>query len=109
MEEKLLSRRTVLRHGTEAGLAAALGALGCGKSEPKPLSCVDTMDLSAADLQVRTALAYADRSPDPSKSCAACQQFQPGAPGACGTCKVVKGSINPAGSCRSYLAKPPAT
>jgi hypothetical protein len=108
MEEKLVSRRAVLRRSAEVAIAAAFGAVGCGKSEPKALSCADTLGLSATDVQVRTALAYVDTSVEPGKSCATCQQFQPGAPGACGTCKVVKGSINPSGSCRSFLAKPPA-
>jgi hypothetical protein len=57
---------------------------------------------------MRTTLSYLDVSIEPGKSCAACQQFVAGAPGACGTCKVLKGTINPAGYCKSFLAKPPA-
>ena len=68
----------------------------CGK-EKKILSCTDTISLSAADAQVRTTLAYVDRSIDPLKTCLGCQHVVPGAPDACGSCKVVKGPINPAG------------
>jgi hypothetical protein len=100
-----LSRRRLL------GRVAALGVLGvagtgCGKEKPKPLVCTDTMGLSPADLQVRTALAYADMSATPGKMCSNCQQYLEGPPNACGSCKIVKGPINPAGNCKSYIAKP---
>jgi hypothetical protein len=100
-----LSRRDLLQHSAALGAFVALGTAACSK--PAPLTCVDTTGLSPADLQVRTALAYADVSPDPTKVCLICQQFLP-APtaGSCGTCKVVKGPINPSGNCKSFVAKP---
>jgi hypothetical protein len=64
--------------------------------------------LPASDAQMRTTLSYLDVSIETGKSCVGCQQFVPGPAGACGTCKVLKGSINPAGYCKSFLAKPPA-
>jgi hypothetical protein len=79
----------------------------CGKSEPKALSCADTTTLPSTDAQMRTTLAYLDVSIEPGKSCLACQQFVAGPAGACGSCKVLKGSINPAGYCKSFLARPP--
>ncbi len=102
MDEKLL-RRDVLQRGA-AGVLAVVGAAAC-KSAPKALSCADTTSLSAADYQVRTTLAYVDVSTEPGKTCSGCQQFIPGEPGACGSCKVVKGTINPAGYCKSFVAK----
>lgn len=103
MVEKL-SRREVLQRSTAFGVLAIVGA-GCGKDQPKALSCTDTMSLSAADAQVRVSLAYADNSPEAGKQCSGCQQFIPAAPDACGTCKVVKGPINPKGYCKSFVAK----
>lgn len=78
---------------------------GCGK--PTALSCADTTTLAPADAQVRVSLAYVDRSTEVGKSCSACQQFVPGPEGECGGCKVLKGSIDSAGFCRSFLAKDP--
>ncbi len=103
MDERL-SRREVLQRSAAFGVLAVVGA-GCGKEQPKALSCTDTMGLSAADSQVRTSLAYVDNSVEPGKSCSNCQQYIPGAPDACGTCKIVKGPINPKGWCKSYVAK----
>ena len=81
--------------------------LGSACDKPAALACVDTTALSATDMQVRTALAYVDRATEVNKICLACQQFIPApAAGSCGTCKVVKGPINPAGTCKSFLAKP---
>ena len=77
----------------------------CGKPQSAALSCSDTTGLSAPDLQVRTALVYADVSTEPGKACSSCQQFLPGEAGACGTCKVVRGPISPNGSCKAFVAK----
>jgi hypothetical protein len=100
----LLSRRDLLHHSAALGAFVAFGTAACHK--PAPLSCTDTSSLSLQDVQVRTALAYADSSADPAKVCMNCQQFLP-APvaGSCGTCKVVKGPINPGGNCKSFVAK----
>jgi hypothetical protein len=99
-----LSRRDVLQKSAALGLFAVVGT-ACSK-EQKALSCTDTMSLSAADAQVRTSLAYQDKSPEPGKSCTGCQQFIPAAPDACGTCKVLKGPINPAGYNMRTRARP---
>jgi hypothetical protein len=101
-----LSRRDVLQRSAVLGAFAALGATACSKSTPA-LTCTDTSGLSAGDLQIRTTLAYVDQSTEPGKTCANCQQFvAPAAAGTCGTCKVLKGPINPAGNCKSFVAKP---
>ncbi len=104
MDDKL-SRRDVLQRSAALGALAVFGAAACNKA-PAALSCTDTAGLSPTDMQVRTSLAYVDRSTEPGKMCSNCQQFIPAAPNACGTCKVVKGPINPAGYCKSYVAKP---
>jgi hypothetical protein len=104
MDQKL-SRRDVLQRGAALGVVTVVGTAAC-KETPKPLSCVDTTSLAAADVQVRTSLAYVDVSVEPGKSCTVCQQFVPVAPNTCGTCKVVKGPINPKGFCKSFVAKP---
>src|SRR5450755_2536517 len=99
-----LSRRDLLHHSAALGAFVAFGTAACHKAAA--LSCADTTGLSPEDLQVRTALAYAEASQDPTKLCIKCQQFLPApAPDTCGACKVVKGPINPAGSCKSYVAR----
>jgi hypothetical protein len=100
-----LSRRDVLQRGAVLGALAALGATACSKNPPA-LNCTDTSALSSGDLQIRTTLAYVDQSTEPGKSCANCQQFvAAAAAGTCGTCKILKGPINPAGNCKSFLVK----
>jgi hypothetical protein len=93
-----------LERGGALGLAIAGAA--CGKPKSHALSCVDTTGLSDTDIQVRTVLNYQDNSGDPSKECDKCLQFLPADHPGCGACKVVKGPINPHGSCKSFAAKP---
>jgi hypothetical protein len=102
MDQKM-PRRDVLQRGAAGVLA--LAGLGACKESPKTLSCADTTNLSAADAQVRTSLAYVDHSTEPGKACNGCQQFIPAAPDTCGGCKIIKGTINPAGYCKSFVAK----
>jgi hypothetical protein len=99
-----VSRRTLLRQAAALGAFALVGA-ACSK-QPASLTCTDTTGLSPADVTVRTTLVYLDTSLEPGRTCSNCQQFIPGAPNACGTCKILKGPINPKGSCKSYVAKP---
>ena len=105
-----LSRRDALRNTVALCFVAAGGvvAAACSKKDEgsKELSCVDTSSLPPQDIQLRTSLAYVDRSPDAAKVCSNCQQFNaPAAAGSCGSCKLVKGPINPAGYCNSWAAK----
>jgi hypothetical protein len=106
MDEKV-SRRYLFQQSAALGVLAVVGVGACGKKEPASLSCTDTSSLSAADVGVRTALAYADISLEAGKECDRCQQFLPPATAdTCGTCKVVRGPINPKGSCKAFVAKP---
>jgi hypothetical protein len=100
-----LSRRDLLQNAAALGTLAVFGTAACSKA-PAALSCTDTTGLSAADVTVRTSLAYVDFSTDPAKSCTTCQQFVPTTPTSCGTCKVLKGPINTKGNCKSYFATP---
>jgi hypothetical protein len=104
MDEKL-SRRVLFQQSAALGVLAVVGIGGCSKPQSAGPSCSDTSGLSAPDLLVRTSLAYADVSVEPGKLCASCQQFLPGPLAACGTCKVLRGPINPAGSCKAFVAK----
>ncbi len=107
MKKEALSRRDMLRSAALVSSAGLLPAwlLGCGKKE---LSCTDTAGLSAAEIGMRTTLAYVDKSPEPAKLCEGCALYVPAAPDACGTCKVLKGPVHPKGYCKSWAAKPPA-
>jgi hypothetical protein len=107
MSEKL-SRRDLLQRTAVVGTLAALGAAAaaCGK-EKAPLSCNDTTGIAPSDVATRAALKYADVSVDPAKLCIKCQQWvEPPTSGACGTCKLLKGPVNPNGSCNAFAAKP---
>jgi hypothetical protein len=99
-----MMRRSALARVVVLPLAAALPAAltGCSKT----LRCEDTSGLSPDDTRLRTEIAaYVDQSTDPSKHCAECVQFNPAGKDACGTCKVVKGPINPNGSCKLFVKK----
>lgn len=99
-----LTRRTVLARALVLPLVGALpiAAGGCSKG-PK---CNETGGLSADDAKIRSEIAaYTEQSVDAKKHCADCLQFTSAGPDSCGTCKVVKGPINPAGSCKLFVAK----
>ena len=104
MHDKL-SRRDLLQNAAAMSTLAVFGAAACNKG-PAALICTDTTGLAAADITVRTSLAYVDFSMEAGKTCTSCQQFVPTSPTTCGTCKVLKGPINPKGNCKSYVAKP---
>ena len=95
-----ISRRDAVRHLFV--LAAGSALLPACKKE---LSCADATGLSPEDAATRTTLNYLDKAPDPTKVCLGCGLFQPAAPDACGACTIVKGTINPAGSCNSWVKK----
>lgn len=106
-KENAVSRRDALR-GTVVLAVLGAQALACKKDEaPKALTCTDTSALAPADVEMRTVtLAYVDATPTPDKRCDNCQQYKaPPAPGACGGCTILKGPINPAGYCKSWVQK----
>lgn len=94
-----MNRRAALRHFFVFSASGFLWA--CSR---KP-SCTDVTGLSPEDVTQRLNTAgYADNSPDPAKKCSGCAQFQAGS--GCGTCKVIKGPINPEGTCKLWVARP---
>jgi hypothetical protein len=81
--------------------------VGC-KSGSAPLVCNETAGLSPEDLKARVVtFDYVDTSPDPQKRCTACKQFRTAGEGQCGSCTIVKGPINPNGTCKSFAPNPP--
>lgn len=99
-----LTRRAALARVVALPLAAVFPAALAGCS--KTLRCEDTSGLSPDDARLRSEIAaYSDTSQDPAKHCAQCVQFIPGGKDSCGTCKVVKGPINPNGSCKLFVKK----
>ena len=99
MTKDKLSRREAMRG--LAILAAGSALIACKKD----LSCVDTTGLSPEETATRTTLEYVDKTPNAAKACDGCQLYKPAAPGACGGCTVVKGPINPKGTCKSWVQK----
>ena len=103
MRKGVLSRRDLLR-GTALGIGAFAGLSACSKR--KAISCVAVDGLSVEEILPRTKLLYSDVSADPAKTCSTCQQFvPPPSEDQCGGCKIMKGPVNPHGSCKSYVAK----
>jgi hypothetical protein len=98
---KRIDRRESLV-GLASVLIAPAALLACGK---KPLECTDTSALKPDELSLRATLAYTDTSADPTKHCADCQLYKPAAPDQCGGCQLIKGPINPKGSCKSWVKK----
>jgi hypothetical protein len=92
------SRRALLARGLRAlTVLPAVAVFGCGGR----VSC-DSPELSPEDARARADQNYLDTGPDPAKHCDLCAQWTPGAESGCGGCKVLKGSINPKGSCNLF-------
>lgn len=100
-----ISRRDVLKRSL-AVIAVGSAVVAACKKEGGSLTCTNTAGLSPTDLATRTTFAYQDHSTDPNKKCQRCQLFQAAAPNACGGCTLVKGPINPDGSCTAFVARP---
>lgn len=84
-------------------LLTACGGSGGGASQADP--CNDLTGLSDADKQTRTQFQYTGTSADANKVCDKCALWV-GLQGNCGTCQVVKGPINPKGTCTAFAPKP---
>ena len=95
-----LTRRGFLLHAAAA--LGAGGALSCSRGKARSdLVCTDDRALSEGDRTARVAVAYADRAPDPERTCDRCQHYLPAGDG-CGTCKLLRGPINPQGTCNVF-------
>ena len=103
-EDAMITRRTALLRVAALPFAAVISAelVACSK-QPQ---CTDVSGLSPDDARLRTEIAaYVEQSPDPAKLCAGCMHFTSAGDKACGSCKVVKGPINPGGTCKLFAAK----
>ena len=104
-----IARRDMLGRSLLLGAVATVGTnlflSACGGSTAAPLDCSGTAGLSADDIATRTANQYVEVSADATKKCTACSFYTVGAANACGGCTVVKGTINPAGTCRLFVLK----
>ena len=99
-----LGRREMLSRSLVIGGAAIVGgslASACSSG----LSCSDTTGLSAADLTMRTTNRYVDQTPNAAKRCDGCNFYQARAANTCGGCTLIKGPINPAGTCQLWVGK----
>jgi hypothetical protein len=97
-----LSRRRLIVLGAAGLSALALG--GCKKGAPS--SCSDVSGLTPDEQNVRTMLAYTDRSPEAGNTCAVCQHYvAPASVDQCGSCKILKGPVHPDGYCKSFVKK----
>lgn len=83
----------------------ALVVVGCKGNRALP-TCTDTTGLPPDQVKLRETLAYADRAPDPAKTCEQCAQYEAGPSAeACGSCKLMKGPICPGGTCKVFAAR----
>ena len=92
-----LSRREVVARGLALAPAVALLPLATRAAFAAD-ACADASD------SLHTSLHYAEKSPDPAKSCFTCG-FYEGDADKCGTCKIFNGPTNPKGHCDSWAAK----
>lgn len=89
-----------------AGGGAPAGGAAPAADANKPLDCTDVSALSDADKGTRTGLQYVEKAADPAKECDKCALYTAPAGGSgCGGCTVVKGPINPKGSCTAFAPK----
>ena len=119
-----LDRRTFIFKGGVAGLAGLgllFGLTACGRGQDEEQTrdtaarqavsggdhpCGDPSTYGEEAWTTRQTFAYQEKSPDPAKTCAKCHFWQaPEGDGPCGGCTLVKGPINPQGTCRSWVEK----
>jgi High potential iron-sulfur protein len=106
-QDDKITRREMLGRSLMLGAVATVGTnlflSACGGSAA--LDCSATAGLSADDIATRTANQYVEASTDAAKKCTNCNFWQGQSATACGACTVVKGTINPNGYCRLWVAK----
>lgn len=106
MDSKKLTRRAVLERGAALGLVvigAGAGLSACGGGE---LDCSSPMGLTPEQRTQRQALAYVDRTPNPTQRCEVCNFYTaPTQPNTCGGCTLNLGPVHPQGYCSSFVAR----
>jgi hypothetical protein len=104
MSNSINRREAIRRLALLSGAAVSSRLLLACKSKP---NCEDVSGLSPDEVTARNVAAgYAAQSPDAAKRCSGCVHYVAAAPNACGGCKVVKGPIDPDGTCRLWTARP---
>jgi len=103
-----------------AGLGLLFGLTACGGGEEKSTAaanakpaadgghgpCDDPAKLDEAARTTRETFNYQAKAQDPAKTCRKCNFWQePSGDGPCGGCTLVKGPINPEGTCTSWAEK----
>ncbi len=109
---KITRRKFIGNIAIGGAVIATFSIIGCkpgekktgGKAEPKSdaLKCDDVSGLTEADKKTRTALGYKEATAD-GKTCDTCTLYVPAT--GCGGCKIMKGTVNPKGSCVSFAKK----
>ncbi len=79
------------------------GAAGCTSG----LDCTDTSALTGSELTERTAVNYVEVAADPAKRCENCSLYKRADSNKCGACTLIKGPINPAGTCTRWAMTTP--
>lgn len=108
--EKTTSRRAVLLRFLQVPLGGGLllGLSACGSEGSNSRVCADESAMTAAEKSLRRTLNYSETSPDPAKTCSACEFFEAAAGGGgCGTCEMFGGKqANAGGYCVSWSVDP---
>ena len=102
------AKRAALRRLTACLVAVATSGISLAHgTEKKGLVCAKPSALSEAEKRQRKLDNYAEKSPDPSKTCSGCRYFTPGAEvTACGKCAIFDGPANPKGKCDDWAPRP---
>ena len=108
MKDQKLTRRDIIGDGLRFTLTggAACFLSGCGQSvnQSTAAACADPNKLSMSENSLRQSAHYAEKSPDPAKTCSVCSFYTAGdAP--CGTCRIFSGPTNAGGHCDSFAGK----
>lgn len=115
MDRREFFRRVGAAALAGAGLALGLAACGGGDkgnaestsaatSKPAVDPCSDLSGLTQDELATRTTFQYKAVAADPAKVCTKCNFWHaPEGGSPCGTCTLVKGPIEPAGGCMSWV------
>lgn len=105
MRDERLTRRELVRRTVFLSVVASVPAgllSACGGGE---LECTDESALSSSERDARRAARYEDRSRDADRTCSQCSLYQAASAETCGSCTVVRGPINPHGSCSLFVAR----
>jgi hypothetical protein len=99
------ARRSALRQLTACLFAVSRIPFARGRAEEN-IVCVNPSALSDAQKRQRALDNYTERSPDPTRTCSACQFFTPGAAAiTCGKCDLFNGPANSKGKCDDWTAR----